>query len=126
METRPNLYYSKEHEWVRVEGNLAYIGITDYAQNSLGSIVYAEVPKKGKVLSKDQVMGVVESVKAASDVYCPISGTVVEANEALADAPELMNESPYENHIAVLSIQNPGELKELMNQAEYEEFTKEE
>ncbi len=126
METRPNLYYSKEHEWVRVEGNLAYIGITDYAQNSLGSIVYAEVPKKGKVFSKDQVMGVVESVKAASDVYCPISGTVVEANEALADAPELMNESPYENHIAVLSIQNPDELKELMNQAEYEEFTKEE
>ena len=126
METRPNLYYSKEHEWVRVEGNLAYIGITDYAQNSLGSIVYAEVPKKGKVLSKDQVMGVVESVKAASDVYCPISGTVVETNEALTDAPELMNESPYENHIAVLSIQNPDELKELMNQAEYEEFTKEE
>lgn len=126
METRENLYYSKDHEWVRVEGNLAYIGITDYAQDSLGSIVYAEIPKKGKEIAKGQVLGVVESVKAASDVFSPLSGTVVEGNEALVDAPEQINESPYESYLAVLNITNPDELKLLLTQSEYEEFTKEE
>lgn len=124
MEIREGLYYSKEHEWVRVEGDRAYIGITDYAQDSLGSIVYVEVPKAGKVISKGQVLGVVESVKAASDIFSPIAGTVVEANEALVDSPELINESPYENHIAVLSFENEDELKELLSPAQYEEFTK--
>jgi glycine cleavage system H protein len=124
METRQNLYYSKDHEWVRVEGNLAYIGITDYAQNSLGSIVFAEVPKKGKVLTRGQVLGVVESVKAASDVFTPISGTVVEGNEALSDNPEQINEKPYESHLAVVSIANPDELQLLLTPAEYEDLTK--
>lgn len=124
MEIREGLYYSKEHEWVRVEQDRAYIGITDYAQDSLGSIVYVEVPKAGKVISKGQVLGVVESVKAASDIFSPIAGTVVEANEALVDSPELINESPYENHIAVLSFENEDELKELLSPAQYEEFTK--
>lgn len=124
METRKGLYYSKEHEWVRVDGNLAYIGITDYAQDSLGSIVYVEMPKQGKTISEGQVLGVVESVKAAADVYSPISGTVLEVNDALSDNPGLINESPYENRIAVISLDKPDELLELMNQEQYEEFLK--
>ena len=124
METRQGLYYTKDHEWVRVEGNRAYIGITDYAQDSLGSIVYVETPKKGKALSKGDVLGVVESVKAASDVYSPITGTVVEVNEALADTPELINEAPYENHIAVLSLDNAHELELLLDRTQYEDLTK--
>ncbi|MGI6084519.1 MAG: glycine cleavage system protein GcvH [Acetivibrionales bacterium] len=124
MEIREGLYYSKDHEWVRVEGSKAYIGITDYAQDSLGSIVYVEMPKEGKALSKGAVLGVVESVKAASDIYAPISGTVVEINPALTDNPELINEDPYENFIAVLSFENPDELKELLNSTQYGELTK--
>lgn len=124
METRKGLYYSKEHEWVRIDGNLAYIGITDYAQDSLGSIVYVEMSKPGKTISKGQVLGVVESVKAAADVYSPISGTVLEANDTLSDNPGLINESPYESHIAVVSLDKPDELLELMNQEQYEEFLK--
>ncbi len=124
METRQGLYYSKDHEWVRIEGDKAYIGITDYAQNSLGSIVYVEAPKMGKSISAGEVMGVVESVKAASDIFSPLSGTVIEANEALTDNPELINESPYENHLAVLKFENPDELKTLLDQAQYEDYTK--
>lgn len=124
MGTEKNLYYSKEHEWVRVDGNRAYIGITDYAQDSLGSIVYVEMPKLGKAISKSQVLGVVESVKAAADIYSPVSGTVLEVNEALADNPELINESPYENHIAVVSLDDPDDLLQLMDQQQYEEYLK--
>lgn len=124
METRPNLYYSKDHEWVRVEGNKAAIGITDYAQHSLGSIVFVETPKAGKKLSQGDVLGVVESVKAASDIFSPVSGTVAEANEALADKPELLNESPYDHPIAVLTLDNAEELKGLMNAEQYEAYTK--
>jgi glycine cleavage system H protein len=124
MEIREGLYYSKDHEWVRVEENRAYIGITDYAQDSLGSIVYVELPKESKVLSKGEVLGVVESVKAASDIFAPISGTVVEVNKSLVDNPELINESPYENFIAVLSFEKSEELNELLSPAQYEELTK--
>lgn len=124
MEIREGLYYSKDHEWVRVEENRAYIGITDYAQDSLGSIVYVELPKESKVLSKGEVLGVVESVKAASDIFAPISGTVVEINKSLVDNPELINESPYENFIAVLSFEKSEELNELLSPAQYEELTK--
>ena len=124
MEIREGLYYSKDHEWVRVEGDRAYVGITDYAQDSLGSIVYVELPKEGIALSKGQVLGVVESVKAASDIFAPISGTVVETNQALVDSPELINESPYENFIAVLSLEKSDELNELLSPAQYEELTK--
>jgi glycine cleavage system H protein len=124
MEIREGLYYSKDHEWVRVEGDRAYVGITDYAQDSLGSIVYVELPSEGKVLGKDEILGVVESVKAASDIFAPISGTVVETNQALVDSPELINESPYENFIAVLSLENSDELNELLSPAQYEELTK--
>lgn len=124
MEIREGLYYSKDHEWVRVEENRAYIGITDYAQDSLGSIVYVELPKESKVLSKGEVLGVVESVKAASDIFAPISGTVVEVNKSLVDNPELINESPYKNFIAVLSFEKSEELNELLSPAQYEELTK--
>ena len=124
MEIREGLYYSKDHEWVRVEGDRAYVGITDYAQDSLGSIVYVELPGEEKTLSKNDVLGVVESVKAASDIFAPISGAVVEINQALVDSPELINESPYENYIAVLSIDNSDELNELLSPAQYEELTK--
>ena len=124
MEIREGLYYSKDHEWVRVEGDRAYVGITDYAQDSLGSIVYVELPGEGKTLSKNDVLGVVESVKAASDIFAPISGAVVEINQALVDSPELINESPYENFIAVLSLENSDELNELLSPAQYEELTK--
>lgn len=124
MEIRQELYYSKDHEWVRVEGDKAYVGITDYAQHSMGSIVFVEVPKKGKEIARGAILGVVESVKAASDVFSPISGTVVESNDALSDQPELINESPYENHIAILSIKNTDELQLLMNAEQYREFTK--
>lgn len=124
MEVKQGLYYSKEHEWIKVEGERAYIGITDYAQDSLGSIVYVELPQVGKGILKDQVVGVVESVKAASDIFSPLSGTVLEANEALDDSPELINESPYDNYITVLSLDNPDELKELLSPEQYEEYTK--
>lgn len=124
MEVKQGLYYSKEHEWVRVEGDQAYIGITDYAQDSLGSIVYVELPQEGKAISRDDVLGVVESVKAASDIFSPISGKVVEANEALLDSPELLNVNPYDNYIVVLSIDNQDELKELLSPEQYDEYTK--
>ncbi|MGI6124593.1 MAG: glycine cleavage system protein GcvH [Acetivibrionales bacterium] len=124
MEIREGLYYSKDHEWVRIEGDRAYIGITDYAQDSLGSIVYVEIPKEGKALSKGEVLSVVESVKAASDIFAPISGTVVEVNQALADNPELINESPYENYIAIMSFENADDLSDLLSPTQYEELTK--
>ncbi len=124
METRPNLYYSKDHEWVRVEGELAYIGITDFAQNSLGSIVYIELPKVGKTFSQEQIFGVVESVKAASDLFTPLSGTVVEVNDTLVDSPELINENPYDNHMIVLRFDNADELNNLLDENQYEAFTK--
>lgn len=124
MEVKQGLYYSKDHEWIRVEGDKAYIGITDYAQDSLGSIVYVELPQEGNNIGKGDVLGVVESVKAASDIIAPISGAVIEANEALEDNPELINESPYESHIAVMSLDNEDELKELLNYEQYEQYTK--
>lgn len=124
MEVKKGLFYSKDHEWVRVEGDRAYIGITDYAQDSLGDIVYVELPEQGKSISKDEVMGVVESVKAASDIFAPISGTVLEVNETLEDSPEAINDAPYDNHIAIFSIENKDELNNLLSPEQYEDYTK--
>ena len=109
---------------MRVEGSSATIGITDYAQHTLGSIVFVETPNKGKTLSKGEILGVVESVKAASDVFSPLSGTVTEANEELVNRPELLNESPYDTFIAVVALSHPEELKELLSAEEYEAYTK--
>lgn len=120
------LKYSKEHEWVKVEGNRAYMGITDYAQKSLGEIVYVELPEKGTVLAEGDTLGVVESVKAASDIYTPVSGTVADINEELLDSPGNVNNSPYESWIAVIELGNVNELDTLMGAGEYEKFCEEE
>lgn len=116
------MYFSKDHEWISIEGNRAKIGITDYAQQTLGSIVYVELPPIGKMVAAGGVLGVVESVKSASDVFTPVSGTVVEINQALVDQPELLNESPYESYIAILDITNAEELNGLMDEAQYLEY----
>ena len=126
MKVPEGLYYSKEHEWVRVVDGRAFIGITDYAQESLGEIVFVELPEVGSMLDAGDVLGVVESVKAASDVYAPIAGKVVEVNEALADDPALLNNDPYENWLAVLEITDDIMLEDLMDASGYEAFCAEE
>ncbi len=126
MGAKNELLYTKEHEWVRVEGNKAYIGITDYAQESLGDIVFVELPEEETVLSVGDTIGAVESVKAASDIYSPVSGTVVEINTALEDAPDLINKKPYENHIVVVEMEDISELDSLLNSDDYRAFCEEE
>lgn len=126
MKVIKGLRYSKEHEWVRVEGNMAYIGITDYAQHALGNIVFVELPETGAKLNSGDTMGVAESVKAASDIYSPVSGTVAEVNEELADAPEKINEEPYESWIAVLELEDDSEPEGLLDAEEYEKLCAEE
>ena len=120
-----DLHYSKDHEWVRVDGDQAIIGITDYAQNSLGDVVYVELPKAGDEFAANEPFGSVESVKAVSEVFTPIAGTVVNINEALADEPESVNSDPYgEGWMIRLKMANPGEVDSLLTAAEYEDFTK--
>lgn len=120
------LKYSKDHEWVKVEGNKAIIGITDYAQDSLGDIVFIDLPEVGRNVKAGDAVAVVESVKAASDVYSPVSGIVVEVNTALEASPELINQDPYGNWILVLEMLDPGELDALMDAEGYERFCEEE
>ncbi|NLM44787.1 MAG: glycine cleavage system protein GcvH [Clostridiales bacterium] len=122
MEVKKDLLYTNDHEWVKVEGDKAYIGITDYAQNSLGEIVYVELPEIGDEFNAGDVFSVIESVKAASDSYLPVSGKVVEVNEELSDSPELINEDPYGNWIVVVELTDKSELDKLMSAEEYEEF----
>ncbi|HPL98662.1 MAG TPA: glycine cleavage system protein GcvH [Bacillota bacterium] len=122
METKSGLLYSKDHEWVRVEGEKAYVGITDYAQHALGEIVYVELPAVGNELNAGDVFSVIESVKAASDSYLPVAGKVLEVNEALSDSPQLVNEDPYGSWIVVVEITDKAGLDELMNEQEYREF----
>ena len=120
-----NLKYSKEHEWVKVEGNIATIGITDHAQEQLTDVVFVELPKKGKVVKQMETVAVLESVKAVSDVYSPVSGEVVEVNKTLVDKPALVNIKPYgEGWIAKLKVKDSKELDNLMTAEEYEEFLK--
>ncbi|MBR0575334.1 glycine cleavage system protein GcvH [Proteiniclasticum sp. BAD-10] len=114
------LFYTKEHEWVRVEGDKAYIGITDYAQHSLGSIVYVEMPSVGDELAQEDNLGVVESVKAASDIYMPVSGEVLEINEELEDNPALLNENAYDHHLVVVALKDKSELDDLLGKEDYE------
>jgi glycine cleavage system H protein len=125
MRILEGLKYSKEHEWVKVEGDRAYVGITDFAQKSLGSIVFVELPKVGASFKNGDVLGVVESVKAASDIYLPLSGEVVEVNEALEETPEKINEVPFESWFVVICINNPTELDQLMDEKQYELFCNE-
>lgn len=120
-----NLKYSKEHEWVKAEGKIATIGITHYAQDSLGDVVYVELPPLGREFSAMQEFGVVESVKSVSSLYCPISGKVVERNENLDKHPELVNSSPYDQGwIIKVEMSNPAELDNLLSAAEYQKLLK--
>ena len=119
-----DLRYSKEHEWVRVDGSRATIGITSFAAEELGDIVFVELPEVGTAIKQFATFGVVESVKAVSDLYAPVSGEVVEANDALRDAPELLNSDPYgEGWIAKLELADPSEPDALMDAAAYAEET---
>ena len=117
-----NLKYSKEHEWVRVEGNRAYIGITDLAQSELGDIVFVELPEAGSELTADATFGTVESVKTVSDLYAPVTGTIVEVNGELVDAPEKVNEAPYEGGwMVVVELKDASELDNLLTAEQYTE-----
>ncbi|MBR1449661.1 MAG: glycine cleavage system protein GcvH [Prevotella sp.] len=116
------LYYSESHEYVRVEGNTGYIGISDYAQNALGNVVYVDMPEVDDEVEAGSEFGAVESVKAASDLIAPVSGMVVEVNEALDDQPELVNQDPYENWIIKVELSDKAELNNLMDAQAYEAF----
>ena len=118
------LYYSESHEYVRVEGDFGFIGITDYAQHELGNVVYVDMPEVDDEVEAGEEFGAVESVKAASDLNSPVSGTVVEVNEALEDEPELLNQDAFENWIIKVEMSDKSELDNLMNASEYEEFCK--
>jgi glycine cleavage system H protein len=116
-----NLKYSKEHEWVKVEGQQARIGITDFAQDELGDIVFVELPEVGSEVKVNQTFGTVESVKTVSDLFAPVSGKVVAVNQALTDAPEQVNSNPYEDGwMIVVEMSNPAELDDLLDAAGYE------
>ena len=118
-----SLYFTKEHEWIRVEGDTATVGISNHAQEQLGDIVFAEVPEAGRRLSKGQEAAVVESVKAASDVYAPVSGEVIECNQAVADDPALVNTDPEgQGWFFKLKLDNPGELDGLMDEGAYRDW----
>jgi len=118
--------YTKEHEWINVEGTTAKIGITDYAQNSLGDIVFVELPKVGSTLEKDKVFGSVESVKSVSDLFAPASGTVTGVNEGLTTAPEKINTDAHAAWILTLELSDPGQIATLLSAADYEKFIAEE
>ncbi len=118
-----NFRYTKEHEWISVEGDTGTVGITDHAQKELGDIVYVDLPKPGSAVEKMKVMGSVESVKAVSELFSPVSGEVVEVNAALAEAPEKLNQDPHgEAWLVKIRLSNPEELKELLTAAEYQEY----
>ena len=120
-----DLHYSKDHEWVRVEGDEAIIGITDYAQNSLGDVVYVELPKAGDEFAANEAFGSVESVKAVSEVFTPVAGAITQINELLADEPEIVNTDPYgQGWMIRVKMAHPGEVDSLLTAAEYEDFTK--
>ena len=116
------LYYSESHEYVRVEGEYGFVGITDYAQHALGNVVYVDMPEVDDDVEAGEDFGAVESVKAASDLISPVSGTVVEVNEALEDAPELLNQDAFENWIIKVQLSDKAELDNLMDAAAYEKF----
>ena len=127
MEFPEDLKYSKEHEWVLVEGTTATIGITDYAQDQLGDIVFVELPAVGDKVSKDEAFAVVESVKAVSDVYAPVSGKVLEINDDLPETPDMLNEDPYSDGWMVkIEMNDLEELEDLLTAAEYEVYVEQE
>ena len=118
-----DLKYTKDHEWIRVDGDVAYVGITDYAQGELGEIVFVDITTEGEVVAKEEVFGTIEAVKTVSDLLVPVSGEVIEANAELDDKPELVNEDVYGNgRLIKISVSDPSELDELMSAAEYEQM----
>jgi len=126
MSTEKSYRYAKTHEWVRVEGNRAFVGISDHAQHELGDIVYVELPKLGTIVAKGKEAANIESVKAASPIYAPVSGTVVEVNTRLDSEPELVNKDPYGAFLFVLELSDPAELETLLDEDAYNSFIKEE
>ncbi|MFW5864741.1 MAG: glycine cleavage system protein GcvH [Candidatus Izemoplasmataceae bacterium] len=122
MNIPKDLYYTESHEWVRVEDGFAYIGITDYAQDSLGEVVFVELPEENEQITQFSEFAAVESVKAASDLNAPLSGVIVTVNEELEDNPELLNEDPYENWIIKIEIEDESELNKLLSAEEYAEI----
>jgi glycine cleavage system H protein len=125
--TPEDLNYTKDHEWVRVKGSDATVGITDHAQSELGDVVYVELPKVGDKFEASEPFGSVESVKAVSEIYMPVSGSVIEVNDSLNDAPELVNEDPYgEGWMIRIRIDNPAQVDALLTSIEYEDYIKEE
>ncbi len=121
-ETPNDRRYTREHEWVKLDGDIATVGITDFAQSELGDVTYIEMPEVGRQINQGESFGVVESVKAVSDVYAPVSGEIVEVNGALEAQPETVNSSPYEDAWLIkLRVQNPGQLEQLLDAAAYQE-----
>ena len=118
--TVEGLYYSESHEWVKVEGNVAIVGITDFAQHAMGDLSYVDMPEVDDEVEAGEEFGAVESVKAASDLFAPVSGTVIEVNEELEDAPELLNEDAFASWIMKVEMNNPAALEKLMDAAAYE------
>jgi len=123
MTVPDNLKYTKDHEWARLEGNEAIVGITEYAQSQLGDVVYIELPKIGDVVSRGDVIGTIEAVKTVADIYSPVSGEIVAVNSALKDASELVNKDPYgEGWIATLKLSDATELSTLLESADYQKL----
>ncbi|MCD6127453.1 MAG: glycine cleavage system protein GcvH [Methanomicrobia archaeon] len=122
MEVREGLYYTKEHEWIKVEGSTGIVGITDYAQEELGDIAYIDLPETGKEVKKNEKICDIESVKAVSEIYSPVSGKIIEVNSELEDSPEKINESPYDTWIVKIEIRNEKEIENLMDKKKYEEY----
>ena len=127
MPSPADLKYTKEHEWVRVEDTIGTVGITDYAQDQLGDIVFVDLPAAGAVVSQMQKFGEIESVKAVSELYSPVTGDVAEVNTTLADRPELVNDSPYgEGWMLRIRLSEPGEIEHLLSSQDYDDFTAQE
>lgn len=127
MEFPKNLRYTKEHEWVHVEGDVAMVGITDYAQSELGDVVFVELPAKGRTLKASETFGVVESVKSVSDLYAPVSGEILDVNGTLESEPELVNKSPYyQGWMIKIRMSDPAEIDRLMDSLSYEKYVEKE
>jgi glycine cleavage system H protein len=127
VEIKSDRRYTKSHEWVKVDGDTVTMGVTDFAQSELGDITYLELPEPGDSVTKSEPLGVIESVKAASDIYSPVSGEIVEANDSVVDAPESVNSSPYDDAWLVkIKLSDPSQVDELMDSAAYEKFVEEE
>jgi len=123
MNVPADLRYTKDHEWLRIEGEFAFVGITDFAQGELGDIVFLEIETEGETLDKEEVFGTVEAVKTVSDLFMPVSGEILEFNPALADSPDLVNKDPYgEGWMIKIRISNPAELEWLLSAEQYQEL----